>query len=170
MKPLFLIVQFLFCAGTILPQENNLRKLFLEATDSDGIQQFYRAANALDEKNMLLKAYKGTATAMYASEASSVTEKLRYFNKGKALLEEAVKNDPGNAEIRFLRFSVQSEAPFILGYSGRLKEDTQVIIEALEKNKVDLSAYFWKKAIRYLYNSSSISSDQQQRLNTFKTG
>ena len=53
--------------------------------------------------------------------------KMANFNKGKKLLEEAIQADSKNAELRFLRLSVQTHAPFFLNYADKLKEDEQLI-------------------------------------------
>jgi len=165
---MFLILPFLFFTNLLFAQQEDMRKLFLEAADEKGIKRFYDSSRILNQNDFLLNAYKGTATAMYAGVEVSVMGKLNCFNKGKALLEYSVMKDENNPEIRFLRFAVQSEAPFILGYCSNLKEDAELIIKALENENLDYSNDFWGMAISFIYNSNKISSRQKERLNKFK--
>lgn len=68
------------------------------------------------------KGYKGALLMMKAAYAWMPTDKLNYFNQGKALLEEAIRKEPSNVELRYIRFSVQESVPSFLGYDHR-KED-----------------------------------------------
>lgn len=150
-------------------QLEQMRTLFFNASNDQGIKNFYNSATGINESSATtLKAYKATATAMYAGIASSVGEKINYFNVGKDLLEQSVNNDWYNAEVRFLRFSVQSEVPFFLGYSGNLKDDAEIIIQQMEKNSFDWKISFWQMAIDFMINSGELSSGQNQRIKKFK--
>lgn len=141
------------------------REFFFAATNEEGIKRFYDKTKSLEGSSDLEMAYKGVATAMYAGTVSSVFDKLSYFNKGKNLLEEAVRSSTDNVEIRFLRFAVQANTPSMLGYNGNLKEDGRFIIESLEKGKVDSGDAFWKKAIRFMQNSDKLDKHSKERLN-----
>lgn len=161
---IFLIVIAQFVAA----QSEQMRIAYFEAGISDdGIKKFYNSAQSYSENTPIDKAYKGVAIAMYASLASGVDQKFEYFNRGKALLEKAVADDWYNAEIRFLRFSVQAEVPFIVGYSSNLKEDAYVVIDALEKKYIDQNSYFWKNAIKFMLSSDELNNDQKNRMQKF---
>lgn len=73
--------------------------------------------------------YKGALTMMKASYAWLPMDKLSYFNKGKDLLEQAIKKDPNNIELRYIRFSVQQSVPAMLGYDHKAADR-----QFLEKN------------------------------------
>ncbi len=161
---MLVLLLFLLGPGVLYGQVHHLRNLFFEATDPVGIEKFYAAAQALTEGQMLNKAYKGTATAMYAGTLSSVFSKYAFFKRGKALLEEAVSRDPQQAEIRFLRFAIQSETPSILGYTGNITEDARLIADALEQGKIDPNDSFWKKALSFMKDSKKIQDTERKRL------
>jgi len=63
--------------------------------------------------------YKGALFMMKASYAWMPTEKLHYFNQGKDVLEQAIKKEPENAELRFIRYSLQQSIPTFLGYDHK---------------------------------------------------
>ncbi len=69
------------------------------------------------------KGYLGAALMLSARYGMNPFRKHRDFSEGRLLLEEAIATDPGNAELRFLRFCIQSNAPRFLGYRGDLADD-----------------------------------------------
>lgn len=143
------------------------RKLYFEANSDAGINKFYQTLSMHRPKTEIERAYQGVATAMYASLADGVKAKFSFFENGKKLLEQAVLLDPENPEIRFLRFSVQAEVPWVVGYSSNLEKDADLIINALEKNKIDYKIDFWKKAVKFLQNSGELTTQQKTRLDKF---
>lgn len=150
-------------------QVDKYRQLYFAAGADIGIQTFFDYTKNADESNALHKAYKGVSIAMYAELASDVSKKFEFFNQGKTLLEDAVKKDASNPEIRFLRFSVQAEVPWIVGYSSNLKEDAQIIINALQKGSINAKDDFWKKAISFMLKSGELSSEKETQLKKFQS-
>jgi hypothetical protein len=54
--------------------------------------------------------------------------KLSYFNKGRSALERAVAQDPTSVELRYLRFTVQTNVPALLNYRSKLNEDKKILL------------------------------------------
>lgn len=105
---------------------------------------FYKVAERNLSATMLLdkaakiptavaQGYKGIAYMMMARQAWNPVSKWSYFNKGKHTLEKAIKADPSNTELRYLRFSVQTNLPSFLRYSGNIEEDEQFIRTHLQQ-------------------------------------
>jgi hypothetical protein len=164
----FLIALSLFVtaiAGTA--QVEQLRTLYLAAGTNTGIEAFYQYTKNLQPTNAVEIAYKGVAEAMYAEVASGVKDKFNYFNRGKALLEQAINQDVYHPEIRFLRFSVQAEVPMIVGYRDNLAEDTWKIIGALKARMMNERDDFWRKAIRFMLESGELDAGQKRELQVF---
>jgi hypothetical protein len=46
------------------------------------------------------------------------------------MLEDAIHSKPDNIELRFLRFAIQSEIPFFLGYNDAVEMDKKIILKA----------------------------------------
>jgi hypothetical protein len=84
----------------------------------------------------LLMGYHGASLAAAPVCINNPVKKLSYFKKGRQLLDEAVKKDPGNIEIRFLRFATQNNAPGFLGYNDNLDDDKTFIIKNIRKISV----------------------------------
>jgi hypothetical protein len=75
----------------------------------------------------VILAYQGAAYTMLADCTGSTFRKLKNFNQGKEIINEAVREDPSNSEIRFIRFMVQDRAPAFLGYDDR-NEDLSLLV------------------------------------------
>lgn len=72
-------------------------------------------------------AYLGSLQAVWANHVINPLSKLSTFKKGKKNLEKAVKMRPKDIEIRFLRLSIQENAPAFLGYYQEIKADKEFI-------------------------------------------
>jgi hypothetical protein len=117
-------------------------------------QTFYRALSSADEATIdkalmalekekatsRINAYKGALTMKKASFIKGVKGKVKTFKEGGALLEDEIKANPANAEYRFLRLTVQENAPKILKYNKQLDEDKQAIIAGFGKMDSDLKS------------------------------
>lgn len=88
-------------------------------------------------------AYLGAFKAIWAKHTFNPINKLGTFKKGKAFIEQAVKVDPENVEIRFVRLSVQKNCPSFLGYSSQIERDQQFI----NANKTKISSAQLKKML-----------------------
>ncbi|RDI14558.1 hypothetical protein DEU42_102255 [Flavobacterium sp. AG291] len=72
-------------------------------------------------------AYLGAFQTIWAKHTLNPFEKLKTFKEGKANIEESVAQSPSDTEIRFIRLSVQLNAPKFLGYSNNIEEDKKII-------------------------------------------
>jgi hypothetical protein len=73
-----------------------------------------------------------------AKHAGNPLSKYSNFNKGKKLLENAVKRDPKNLEIRFMRYICQEKTPSFLGYKENLEEDKKFILSEYKTRKMKI--------------------------------
>lgn len=105
---------------------------------------------------------------MYAEMVDGPYDKLSTFNQGKNLLEKAISKAPQNAELRFLRFSVQDNVPWIVNYSDQLEEDAAFLLNVIKSKKVNLQEDFWKKVIQFMLLSDDVSSSQKAELKKYQ--
>lgn len=77
--------------------------------------------------------YIGVSEMMGAKYVVSPIAKLNRFKKGKMMIEKAVEKAPEDLEIRFLRFSVQTNLPSFLGYDSDIHTDKKVLLEKLDE-------------------------------------
>ena len=98
------------------------------------------------------EAYRAALYMRRAEYLSGSFNKLDSFKEGKKRLAVVIEQNPGNVEFRFLRLMVQESAPWFLGYSSEIEEDSQLIIGGYSKQSDDL-----KKVIKdYSKESDSL--------------
>lgn len=115
-----------------------------------------------ENNNPLLAGYKACATMIMATYVINPFKKLSIFKQGKLLLEGSIAKDKKNIELRFLRFSVQTEAPQFLGYNKAMQEDKSFII----KNFAGLTDLQLKQLIiSFLRTSTYLSTAEKQIVN-----
>lgn len=100
-----------------------------------------------DDKNVCL-AYLGAYQTVWANHVLSPITKLSTFNEGKKNIELAIKKDPANLELRFIRLSVQKNAPSFLGYNKQKSEDEIF----LRKNKKKIQSSVLLNMVNNLLN------------------
>ncbi len=97
---------------------------------------------SLEEANVFIEELKndtspeavGYTAAMILMKSRYVKgpfSKLKYFKKGKKILDATISENPLNIEIRYLRFLMQKQIPNFLGYNKNIEEDFEVISNKL---------------------------------------
>lgn len=104
------------------------------------------------------KAYRGAALMVAAQFANGIGGKLKLFNEGKDLMAKAAEAAPESVEVRFLRMTVQENAPAFLLYKGDLQQDKDFILGHFPAVK-DAGL---KKMIRTHARTSSVYSDEEK--------
>lgn len=92
--------------------------------------------------------YLGGFQAIWANHVFSPVTKLKVFNQGKEHIENAIKQDPENIELRFIRLSVQKNAPSFLGYSSMIDQD----IDFLKTHRKEIRSNVVIKNVETLLN------------------
>jgi hypothetical protein len=77
----------------------------------------------------LMLAYSASAQSLVAKHASGLYNKMKYLKLGDKSFEQAISMNEKNAEIRFLRFSVQRHLPKFLGFSDDISEDLDLLVK-----------------------------------------
>ena len=111
-----------------------------------------------------VKAYIGLATTMRASHTIYPARKLRYFNEGKAIIENVITQNNQSAEMRYTRLLVQLNVPSFLNYSSNIEEDLDLFMTGI--SQADISLYWKKKMVANLIATDGLNSKQQEKLNT----
>ena len=165
-----LILIFIFIGfGSIAnnpPGISEVRDSFYHGwTGECGASDLYNQLSELELEEPLLVAYKGAALMTLANCVGNPWKKYQYFKSGKSELESAIKEEPDNFEIRYLRFAVQINLPGILNYSN-IEEDKQFLIERLilQVQNTTLDAYM-NFVLDQMIQSEALSSEEKNKLN-----
>jgi len=115
------------------------------------------------EKDDLSQAYLGVVTMLKSKKAFFPSNKLKYFNRGSKLLDQAISRDLENIEFRYLRFIFQMEVPGFLDYNANIFEDFNLFSCNLLASSYDLE--YKKKMVSTLLEIKSIKSEHRIILN-----
>lgn len=127
-----LFLSFFFTAILANSQEiEQIRSQYPLAEKSEEITSQLDAelSSITSENNSVLLAYRGAVKTLKAKFAKKVKEKKEYFKEGAELIESAMAMDANNIEIRYIRLTVQENAPKFLKYHDNILEDKQHILK-----------------------------------------
>ncbi len=119
------------------------------------------------EKDDLSQAYLGVVTMLKSKKAFFPSNKLKYFNRGSRLLDEAISSDSENIEFRYLRFIFQMEVPGFLDYNSNIFEDFDLFSCNLLESTYDLN--YKKIMVSTLLEIKSIKPEHRIILNDLQT-
>ncbi|CAH0344172.1 hypothetical protein [Bacillus sp. CECT 9360] len=117
--------------------------------DKEAVNQaadLLKQVRTLNPGNNLVEAYNGSVTSLIGRDAQQNKDRLNITNQGLKILDEAVKKEPDNTEIRLLRAYVSYRVPE--KYFKRTKtalEDFNYLASAYEKDSTILTKEsYWK--------------------------
>ena len=165
MKKIFLLLAIFISIKCFAldPSVIEIRALYRDAANhSSSCKKLILLLSSYNEKNnTLLAGYKAAATMVMAKHCFSPISKLSYFSKGKYLLEQSINADKNNIELRFLRFALQTNIPFFLGYKGAINSDKTFLINHYYKIE-DSQLKHW--LISFLKASENLTAAEKQSL------
>lgn len=138
-----------------------IRNLYDKASTSrEDAEKLKAALESIHSPDECIKGYIAASRMIEAKHVYNPSTKLSYFNHGKSLLDNAIRNAPGNIELKFLRICIQSNAPSFLGYNTHIATDKASILSAYPLlTDLDL-----KKRIKEFMIQSGISTEQEKKL------
>ena len=112
-----------------------------------------------EKNNPLLAGYKACATMVMAKHVFSPISKYSYFKEGRALLEKSIAKAPSDIELRYLRFTVQTNLPWFLNYSDDVSSDKSFLIKNIPQIA---DAMLKQKVVSYLSGSSELTNAEKK--------
>lgn len=165
MKSVFLTILFFYSTSLFAkdPAINEVRMLYEKAaTNEKTCKQLIDLLSPYNEKNNpLLSGYKAVATMLMAKHVFFPFTKLSYFNKGKKMLGKSIEVDGKNVELRFLRFTMETNVPSFLGYNDDIKNDKNFILNFYQGITDTLLKNFM---LPVLQKSDHITANEKRRL------
>lgn len=145
------------------PELSTLRKLYyraaVESSASTSLSKELKSVGP--DSAPILLCYKGAAFMMEAKYAFNPITKLSRFSKGKKAIEEAIAKEPSNMEMRFIRFSIQTNLPGFLGYQGHIDSDKKKLLAGVA-NVTD--KVLRENITAYLITSKKCTSEEIKKL------
>src|SRR5690606_7759212 len=162
MKYVALMVFFISIASTA-QDLNKIRSQYPKAVQSaeNATKLDAELAKINSSGKSELLAYKGAISTVKAKFAKKKSEKKDFFKAGVSLIESAVKADPSNIEIRYIRMSVQENSPKFLGYYKNIEADKVFILEHYKS----ISSVELKEIIKdFVLKSENFSESEKSRI------
>lgn len=161
MKYLLCIVFFISVAGTA-QDWSGIRSSYPKAVQSSETTNKLdgELRNVTSTNKPVLLAYKGAILTLKAKFSKKKSDKKEFFKEGVSFIESAVKTEPSNIEIRYIRMSVQENSPKFLGYRKNIEEDKQFIL----KNYANVSSKELKDVIKDFVLKSENFDDTEKKL------
>ncbi|MFT6717566.1 MAG: hypothetical protein ACJA0Q_002223 [Saprospiraceae bacterium] len=140
-----------------------VRKLFYLASESSSkSEDFLKEMDGVQDDSLgVRKGYLAMAYMLQAKHAWNPYSKLKFFVKGRDLLEVQIKNHSKSTELRFLRYCIQSNAPFFLGYSSEVESDKNHIVEYYTTDLDDDLKWRIKK---YFIDSKDLTKEEKKSI------
>jgi hypothetical protein len=147
-----------------------LRRLFFESEKSEKAGDlFYDRMEQYKGQDAVLIAYKGAAEAIQAKYAFNPIGKLNHLKSAHRYFSKAVQLNATNPEIRFIRYSVESNTPKMLDKSDHLAEDKSLLIDHIKRYpKSDLDAETYTIARNFLLADDDVTTSEKQILEATK--
>lgn len=144
---------------------------FYEAIeDSDKAKIMEDKLNELAKtNNPIILGYKATLAIVMAKHTYNPYNKFKYFVDGKQELEKIIAKNPDILELRFMRLSIQSNAPSFLGYTDKISTDKEYLLNALPSlgNSAD-DKQLRKYIVDFLLSAKYCTSQDKVLLNKYK--
>ncbi|TLF45370.1 hypothetical protein [Maribacter aurantiacus] len=139
---------------------DEVRSLYPKAKDDASITNTLaeKLSGISQDDAIELYGYKGAVLTLKANRAKAVKDKKGFFKEGVSILEAAIASEPGNIELRFIRLSVQENAPKIVKYNDAIDSDKGFILDHFTEIK-DGSL---KKMIRNYIQGSKVFTDEEK--------
>ncbi len=160
------ILIFIMLMGSLAANQDadlsEIRGLYIKAAEQEAAgKKLLEITEGYNVQQPVFFGYKGAGHMMMAKHVINPFSKMSHFNKGKKIFTAAIDRDPGNVELRFLRFSVQAEAPGFLGYKENIEEDKTLLLR--EFNRIQHPDL--QKMIRnYLLSSTAVSESEKEKI------
>jgi hypothetical protein len=161
---IFVLFQLTYIANASDINKEDLRKKFYLSVESSSVAKAYikELTEIKTNSEPLVKGYLAATCMVMAKHAYNPYSKFKYFIDGKNELETSIAQSPDHIELRLIRFAIQTNAPFFLGYSEDIKQDKAFLIKnfsSLDRpNSGDLEL---KKIIKtYLTKSGLCTKDE----------
>ncbi len=135
-----------------------IREQFYRAQISgESADSFYlKMQSVTASASALMIGYKGMAAFMLCNYSYNPYSKLKYFSEGKNLLDKAIELNNDNAELRFLRYTIQKNAPSFLGYNSNLNEDKQFVTKKISSEEFKITdSDLYNRMVKYFSSENN---------------
>lgn len=129
--------------------------------DEDVAEEILMHLRTMEDKNALQTAFLASAEGIMCMHKVGVIKKMKYANNALVMADVAVDLDENDYEIRFIRFTIQSQVPKILGKSPDIKLDKQYLKNNFNEESLKNIPYRSIEEMVYLMDESKEFSESE---------
>lgn len=159
MKYLGIIVFSLIFSSVETPLEQ-VRNQFPYITSFDEANKFIEKLK--NDSSPEAKGYNAAMILMKSRYVKGPFSKLKFFKKGKKILDQDISENPNSIEIRYIRFLMQKQIPKFLGYNKNIEEDFNIIFNKLLTS--NLSKSFKIKMLNTMLLVDDLSETKKNKI------
>ena len=143
-----------------------LRKAYKAALkDAKEAEDFYRKLADQKGSDPVEMAYRAASQALMAKNSKVLNKKMSYLKASDKIFHTAIEANPGNIEIRFLRFAIGTNLPSFIQNDQSIEDDKETLIENLPKAaEYGIGKEFKKEILEYVFNSGKCSKEEEKKL------
>jgi len=158
-----LLLWLMFSLQLLNPDLPAYRKLLAKSMESQAVaKHFYeQLKHAKTDGDPVILGFRAMSEMMLCKHMLNPISRIGHFNKGRDLLELAIKTKPGSPELLFFRLNTQVNVPTVLGYRGNLASDKAELIKYLKKGTDESDANLYKIIKNYLAQSSYCTAEER---------
>lgn len=152
---------FLFIFNSFsTPILDDVRNKFPEIISEKQVD--YYLTSLENEKSTESRGYFAAMLFMKSKYVVSPIKKYNSFKKGKTILDNIIKENKSNIEIRYLRFIFQNQLPNFLNYNANIDEDFLAITKGIEN--YNLETKFKKNMLKNMLMVKNITTYQTNKI------
>ncbi|WP_436517836.1 hypothetical protein [Ekhidna sp. To15] len=162
MKAITTFLFLLFASNLSAQSINEIRTEFHAVVlNPDDSRNFHNFLKDIENPTSTVKAYQAVSEALLAQVVWNPFNKLKQVVKYDKQIEAAVKEDPQNIEIRFLRLAIECNLPSFLGMSTHMDEDVDMIVSDMSGvSRMKVNPMFGQYIFHFLEETNLCSSEQ----------
>lgn len=126
-----LVLLLLLCFSDLSSPDLPAYRRLLDASfaDEKAANQFYEQFASVKESDAaVMVGFRAMSEFMICKHLINPFSRLNHFNRGKKLLESAIRKDHHSPELLFFRLTTQSNVPSLLKYNKNIQTDIQNLI------------------------------------------
>ena len=159
MKHIYFIILFLSFGVQQAQSLEKVRVAYTTASDSkENAVAFAELMANTPSTDVVLSAYKGASKMILAKFGGN---RIALLKEGKPLLENALKQQPQNAELHLIRLSVQEHLPKVVPYRNDITDDKDFILAHYAQQTRELQKYI----TGFVKKSKVFNDEEKKKLN-----
>lgn len=139
------------------------RMLDQSLEDEDAADRFYTQFKGVKEDSEpVMVGFRAMSEFMRCKHLLNPLSRLSHFNKGRKLLEAAIKRERLDPELIFFRLSTQSNVPALLNYKMNINEDKLLLLKYVKAGvSVGTDKVLFNRIKAYLLVNQYCSSEEK---------